>query len=371
MRKSAPLPGALRREHPGRTNVLRTLGAIVAAAACGGEPTSPNDSPAAESPADSDEIALELYSPPHSVSRATPRYPRIALRRDKEGWVRLDFMVDTNGEPYEIVVTESVGDEVFHDAAIRALEKSRFEPARFEGEPLDAGHHLYYHFEMDSSGARPWFVRIYRAVMKAIGAGDREKADRLFEELDSGGSLNLYEDAFLHVAKSSYYAGWGNEHEQLRALDRAVGHRSAENRVPESLYTSLQRARFLLLVETLDFGRAMQTFETLTEYPLDEDVLAQLRAVADELETLRLDDRGYSVPGDFADRYTWSYNLFKDEFFLSEVDGQIEEIKLRCARKYVFLRFEPDIQYKIEREYLPCHLQLVGDPKTTFKLTQL
>ena len=96
-----------------------------------------------------------------------------------------------------------------------------------------------------------------------------------------------------------------------------------------------------------------------------------MRAVADELETLRLDDRGYSVPGDFADRYTWSYNLFKDEFFLSEVDGQIEEIKLRCARKYVFLRFEPDIQYKIEREYLPCHLQLVGDPKTTFKLTQL
>ena len=52
----------------------------------------------------------------------------------------------------------------------------------------------------------------------------------------------------------------------------------------------------------------MQTFETLAEYPLDEDVLAQLRVVVDELETLRLDERGYSVPGDFGDRYTWSYN---------------------------------------------------------------
>ena len=132
----------------------------------------------------------------------------------------------------------------------------------------------------------------------------------------------------------------------------------------------MQRARFLLLVKTQDFGRAMQTFETLTEYALGEDVLEPLRVVVGELETLRHDDRGYSVPGDFGDRFVWSYQLFKDEFFLADVEGQIEEIKLRCARKYVFLRFDPDLQYKIEREYLPCHLQLVGDPGTTFRLIQ-
>lgn len=370
MRKAQPSPPRIRQRTPLGTTILRTLGAIAAVAAWGDEPTAPTESSTAQSAADSDAVALELYSPPRSVSRATPSYPRIAVRNNKEGWVRLDFMVDTNGDPYEIVVTESVGDEVFHDAAIRALEKSRFEPARFEGKPLDAGHHLYYHFEMDSSGARAWFVRIYRAVMRAISDGDRETADGLFEELDSSGPLNLYEDAFLHVAKSGYYAAWGNEQQQLKALDRAVGHRSAEKRVPESLYTSLQRARFLLLVKTQDFGRAMQTFETLTEYPLDEDVLAPLRVVVGELETLRHDDRGYSVPGDFGEGYIWSYQLFKDEFFLADVEGQIEEIKLRCARKYVFLRFDPDLQYKIEREYLPCHLQLVGDPETTFRLVQ-
>ena len=354
-----------------RTTVLQALAALAAGAACGGEPATPTDSPAAESAADTDAVELDVYSRPRSASRATPRYPLTALRQNKEGWVRLDFMVDTEGAPYEIVVTESVGDEVFHDAAIRALEKTEFEPARFEGKPLDAGHHLYYHFEMDSSGARAWFVRIYRAAMKAIGDGDRERAESQLAELEAGGPLNLYEDAFLHVAKSGYYATWGNEQQQLKALDRAVGHSSAEKRLPESLYTSLQRARFLLLVKTQDFGRAIQSFEALSEYPLGDDLLSPLRAVVDELETLRLDDRGYSVPGDFADRYTWSYHLFKDEFFLADVEGQIEEIKLRCARKYVFLRFDPDLQYKIEREYLPCHLQLVGDPGTTFTLTQL
>ena len=218
-----------------------------------------------------------------------------------------------------------------------------------------------------------WSTLCSEEVAPLPGALHREHpcADRLFEELDSSGPLNLYEDAFLHVAKSSYYATWGNEQQQLKALDRAVGHRTAEERLPESLYVSLQRARFLLLVRTQDFGRAMQTFETLAEYPLVDDVLEPLRVVVDELETLRHDGRGYSVPGDFGDRYTWSYQLFKDEFFLADVEGRIEEIKLRCARKYVFLRFDPDLQYKIEREYLPCHLQLVGDPQTTFKLTQM
>lgn len=302
---------------------------------------------------------------------AQPTYPRLALRNDREGWVRLDFMVDPNGDPYEIAVTESVGHEVFHEAATRALEKSRFEPARFDGKPLDAGHHIYYYFEMDSSGARAWFVRTYGAAMKAIGEGKRKQADRLLEELESSGPLNLYEDAFLHVAKSSYYTAWGSEQQQLEALDRAVGHRTAEERLPESLYTSLQRARFLLLIKTQDFGRAMRTFETLAEYPLDEEVLAQMQVVADELEILRLDDRGYSVPGEFGDRHTWSYDLFKDEFFLADVQGQIEEIKLRCAKKYVFLRFDPDLQYRIGQEYLPCHLQLIGDPGTTFRLTQM
>lgn len=172
-------------------------------------------------------------------------------------------------------------------------------------------------------------------------------------------------------ARSRYHAEWGDEWQQLGALDRAVGHRTARERLPGALYTSLQRARFLLLVRTQDFGRAVRTFETLAEYPIEEDLLAPLRAVVDELETLRIDDRPYSVPGDFADRYTWSYNLFKDEFFLADVQGQIEEIKLRCTKKYVFLRFDPDLQYKINRDYLPCHLQLVGDPGTTFKLTQL
>ena len=115
-RKSRRCRCAPDRERVVQTTILRILAAMAAAAACGDEPTTPTDSP----PDESEPVALELYSPPRSVSRATPTYPRVALRNNREGWVRLDFMVDADGDPYEVAVTESVGHDSFHQAAIRA-----------------------------------------------------------------------------------------------------------------------------------------------------------------------------------------------------------------------------------------------------------
>lgn len=319
-----------------------------------------------------DSVSLELYTPPHSLSRAVPRYPRSALRKGREGWVRLHFMVDPNGKPYEIAVTESAGDDVFHRAAVRALQDSTFEPARFDGQPLDAGHFFYYHFEINSGvGVRSRFAGLYKSLMNAIREGDRERAETRLGQLAAGQSLNLSEDAYLHVAKFSYYAKWGDKRQQLEALYRAVGHKSADTRLPEELYVSLQRARFLLLVETQDFHRALETFKTLTEYDLEEPVLAALKTVVDKVKAVRLDDTAYAVQGDFGDQFAWSYYLFKDEFLFEDVEGEIEEIKLRCAKDYVFFRFDPDIRHKTARDQQPCHLQLIGDPGTTFKLVQL
>ena len=350
------------------------LAAMIACAAVADEHT------AAEAPSagsqdsigtDSD-VPLAIYTPPRDISRKRAFYPGWARWQGREGWVRLDFMVDTNGRPYEIAATEWAGDRAFRRAAVRALRKSEFEPATFEGRPVHAGHHLYYHFALKGHvGGRDAVQRYYRALTKAVEKRDRHKADEYLGWLERRGSHNLYEDAYLHVAKSGYYATWGDERQQLTALDRAVGHFTAKRRLPESLYVALQRARFLLLVETKDYQRAVETLETLSETPIDEAVLAPLQAVVDKLESVRLDNTAYSVPGDFGDRFSWNFSLFKDEFYLDAVEGRIEEIKLRCARKFISFRFDPDIQYKINREYMPCRMELIGDPGTTFALTQL
>ena len=347
------------------------LGALLASPTLGEETVPLPSGTNGDSEMEPNAVTLELYSPPRGLSKAVPKYPDSARMRYQEGWVRLHFMVDTSGRPYEIAVTESAGDDVFHRASVRALEKSIFEPAHIGGQPVDAGYSLLYHFELKGGvGVRNRFLSLHKSLVSAIEKGDREKADKRLGQLAADKALNLSEDAYFHVAKFNYYFKWPDEEQQLKALDRAIGHQTAETRLPEELYVSLQRARFQLLIEARDFHRALETFETLTEYELEESVLAPLQTVANMVQTVRLDDSTYAVPGDFGDHFAWSYNLFKDEFLLEDVQGQIEEIKLRCAKDFAFFRFDPDIQYKTASDQQPCHMQLIGDPGTTFKLIQ-
>ncbi|MCY4058059.1 MAG: energy transducer TonB [Gammaproteobacteria bacterium] len=372
------------RHHSKKRAILGTGGAtlIAFAALAYGFKIPSVDVPAAAPEIASDTASLERYSPPRVLSKAAARYPRNALRKRREGWVRLHFMVDTSGRPYEIAVTDSVGDRVFQEAAVEALEESTFDPARLDGNPIDAGHSIHYNFERRRD-ARPrrWFARTHKLAMRAIEAEDREEADRLLGQLSSVsdrnwsirtlGVQNLVEDAYFHVAKYAYFAKWGDQRQQLDALDRAVHHVAPGQRTPELLYVSMHRVRFQLLVETRDYQRAIETYEKLAEHPVEEAVLTPMRETVEQLETLRLDGRAYSVPGDFGDRFTWTFSLFKDEFLFEDVAGRVEEIKLRCAKKYLFHRFLPDIRYRVDQSFHPCHMQLIGDPGTTFTLTQL
>ena len=261
----------------------------------------------------------------------------------------------------------------FQRAAIGALRNSTFEPAHLNGRPVDAGYAMYYWFglEGEGGGVRRGFLQLSRALMSAIERGDRSLADRELSALESRGQFNLHEDAYLHVAKFRYYARWGDAHQQLDALDRAVSQDFQDHRLPEELYVALQLQRFWLLVRTQDYERAASTFETLGRYELEASVQSALEATMENLRALRHDDRAYAVTGLLEERASWFYHLFKDEFAVTDVQGEITEVKLRCPESYVFFRFDPDMEYRVSNKRGHCHLELVGNPGTTFKLVQM
>jgi TonB family protein len=70
--------------------------------------------------------------PAKIISRASPRYPNRALNKDQEGWVEVNFAVNIKGEPINISVKASEPPKVFDEAALRAVKKWRFSPARNE-----------------------------------------------------------------------------------------------------------------------------------------------------------------------------------------------------------------------------------------------
>ncbi len=318
-------------------------------------------------------VTVDVYTPPVRKDMKMPRYPRLPQARGMEGWVRLDFMVGTDGKVYEIAVTDSMGDGNFQRAAIRALRRSTFEPARLSGQAVDAGHSMYYRFglEGEGGGARPDFLQSSKALVEAIERGDRALADRELAALESRAEFNLHEDAYLHVVRFRYYARWGDAQQQLHALDRAVSQDFQEHRLPQELYVALQLQRFWLLVRTQDYERAASTFETLAKYELEASDRAALEATMENIRTLRNDDRAYAVTGSLRERTSWFYHLFKDEFAVTDVEGEITEVKLRCPERYVLFRFDPEMEYRVSNKRGHCHLELIGDPGTTFKLVQM
>ena len=60
--------------------------------------------------------------------KVEPRYPRVALRRGIEGWVKVEFTILEDGTVADAVVLESEPGNTFDREALRALEKWKFQP---------------------------------------------------------------------------------------------------------------------------------------------------------------------------------------------------------------------------------------------------
>jgi protein TonB len=73
--------------------------------------------------------------PPRPVFRKPPRYPARARADGLNGRVTLKLLISTDGSVVDVRVVDS-SDRGFERAAVEAVEKWRFEPARYKGRPV-------------------------------------------------------------------------------------------------------------------------------------------------------------------------------------------------------------------------------------------
>jgi len=75
------------------------------------------------------EMTLTEYVP--------PKYPERAERKSIEGWVDLEFTVNTRGETQDITVIDASPRGLFESASTRSVSRWRFEPREFRGRVID------------------------------------------------------------------------------------------------------------------------------------------------------------------------------------------------------------------------------------------
>jgi TonB family protein len=310
-------------------------------------------------------VEVEVFEGPRSKRIAPAKYPHAERSQGRDGWVTLNFMVDPQGKPYEIAVIESTGNQGLENAAVEAAKDWEFEPATLDGRPIDAGLTMTVSFILTGdSGANHAFVKAYGSFSSAIASKDRAKADEAKAKLKV---QNLYEDAFYGLAQYQYARLWGTQLEQALGLKRAVAIDGTF--LPQPTFRGALENLLRLQIQEKDFAGALKTWRKLEKLATPQ-MKAHWQEPIGRIEALRADTSPYAVAGEFLDSPSWRYSLFRKRFHIAVTSGRIAEIKLRCDKKYVFFKYEPEVQYTTAPEYGACDMELAGDPGTKFTLTQ-
>jgi protein TonB len=82
------------------------------------------------------------------LSYAAPVYPADALRRQVEGWVDLEFVVDRTGQPRNLIVAQASPSGHFEQAALDAVAKYRYEPFSRDGHVFERRVRLRLRFSL-------------------------------------------------------------------------------------------------------------------------------------------------------------------------------------------------------------------------------
>jgi len=72
-----------------------------------------------------------------AITKKAPEYPRRAVERRIEGFAKVQFTIDTNGEIKDPVIIESKPRRIFDRAAIRALSGFQYEPCMVDNVAVE------------------------------------------------------------------------------------------------------------------------------------------------------------------------------------------------------------------------------------------
>jgi TonB family protein len=316
------------------------------------------------------------FIPVRPIERPNPNYPIGAMQRGQEGWVMVSFVISAEGEVREAMIEDSSGVESIERAALEAVSRWRYVPATENGQPVEqamVSTRLTFQLEDGQKGASSAFLSKYRQLSRLLNEGKAAEAAPLVEELEFKGRNNLYEDAWFWWAKYVYLERSGSQDEQKRtALQRAIGYEE-EYLTPDQFVTAAQQL-VVLHARTFDFSSSISTFERLRDSRTarraddHEKVVAALTPAYERMREIVAGEQALVMEGKVREHDYWVHKLLRRSFELSDVDGRLDALDIRCAsgtRRYNTIPVAA--VWTVPASWGDCGVYVKGEPGTTFK----
>lgn len=323
--------------------------------------------------AESKVLDIVVFKEPEFIKPPKIVYPPRQFLYHEEGWVRLRAVIDLEGRPTEIVVTDSVGDKSFHTAAYRALKNSKFQPGEQNGEKVESKFWWQVTYELKNKTAfyhRP-FKRLFIGVVSDIGENRKSKALSGLESLRKR-KRTLHEDAMYWTAKYYFDQVWGSTSEQLASINRALGYDETRRYVDANLRQKLLWSKFHLQIDRKLFADALDTLSMFVELDgIDESILKQAIEYKKAIDALATAGTAYAIDASIDRRGRWDYALLRNHFGITDVEGLVDEFIVSCQRDRFRFEYAPDFEYELDGTNGDCSVAVVGEPGTSFRFIQL
>ena len=319
-------------------------------------------------------------TPAIQIEKFAPKYPTIELREGNEAWVHITYCIDESGSPQNISVLDSVGGSRFDKAAINTVKRWKYEPALIDGKPSwQSRNQVYVSFaiEGDNKGAGRKFIGQFRKLGKLIEEDKMQEADELFLRIYETYDLSLYELSKLWAQRVRYEVAVGDKYKLDMALHRATASSGAW--IDQESYVQLLSLRVIVELQIGQYHAAFQAFDELIDAVGNdsEEVLA-LQPTVDKLKVIIDSDEVIKINAEVRTKddcnycnNSWHFTPVRNDFTFINVVGKLESIEMRCDHK----RFESDVsdlvEWHIPENWGTCHIQVYGDPGTTFDLVLL
>jgi TonB family protein len=309
------------------------------------------------------------------VEAPAPTYPFNQRIAQNSGMVDLRFMVDENGSVYETIIIES-SHEAFEEEALIAIRNYDYEPATFNGKPVRSATTAQIFF--DSKGAEDKvpvdFAKLHGDATRELGrkSPNAKNVARKIKKLEKFNKFSPYTYTYINLLKFRYAKTFGDVQGQIIAAKQVLQFENLSGSqgpyVKPDIRSLIKRELFGLYVNSRRYSEALDVYKELTE--LDAAAEADFGGVVAQLHTAKRAKNPVSVMMTVEPRGHTSLTLFKQAFSIGEVSGKLSALNLRCDRNFSSLAFDLASEYIVPEIWGQCYLQVIGEPATTFKLTQ-
>lgn len=314
---------------------------------------------------------LSTITDPVPISRIEPKYPINAAKERREGWARFSFIIEKDGSVSNVISTENSGSKDITLAAKKALMKWQYEPAMENGEPIQqCVNSVQMDFRMNkngTTGATKRFKSLFSKAQNALTEKDFAQVDKYLASLKKIKYMHKSENNYLQLLLAEYARVLGDDSKQLSHLYKVS--LAFENGNSEQELSVLQQ-RFALEVKLNRFKSAFRTFKRIEKSKLAEPYLEQYQALIKQIDDFIGSNENIVVDANMRNNDYWQYSLVRNEFSLTNIEGSLSKMDIRCANKRHVYTIEENNTWKIPESWQHCNLFIYGENNASFNVVE-